>query len=1174
MAEDGLRVHLLGQPRLFFEGAPYPFAGKRNALPLLAYLLLHRHKRIAREFLAFTLWPDADEPEALAALRRALHELTKELPPSPVPWILSAVETLAWNPDAPVFFDADEFESRSQRDETLEEAVALYDGDLLESSYDDWTFAHRERLRTLYLAGLFSLIVTHRRRRDFAKAIAYARRALAIDPWREDVVRQLVATRYEAGDRAGALAEFDRFAQRLREEMDIAPMPESSALRELVLKNAPAGTPARETQPSPAEPKAARADFPMVGRRAEVEQLREAWSRAVQGRMTVVLIGGEAGIGKSRLAADLAVFAESQGARVMTGSTSPTESEAYQPIAEAFRSALPLVAAIDVDPVWMQSLATVVRELRDRISGLGTLSPLEPAREQQRLFEAFVHCLTALTKPRPLLLVLEDLHWAGESTVAALAFLCRRLGRVPILIVGTYRVEEFDRTHPLRRLRRELREDGSLVHVSPRRLTRDAIAELVSGVPALAQRANASDALHARSEGNPLFVVEAIRELIETRSSAGLDEPTAGIRRLIEDRVGRLGDGARALAEIAAVGGVSFEVEALRDVSGWSDDTVSDALGELVDRDFLRDAGARGRLAFAFTHHVIQSVIYEQTDADARTQRHRRFARVLEEIHAGRAADVAAVVATHYDRGGEPARAAERFAVAATRAFEVFAHAEVERFASRGLELAVEPALRYDLLMQRERARALRGDRTGQRADLDAAERLASALGDERATCACLARRVALHRDLGEVDEERRATSALLESARRHDFRDWLAEAYLAQAKTETHASAYDDARALGEKALDAFVAARDVDGEVRSLCILVEISAHGGAFAKVREYYARAAAAAQGRQDSALIARAAQAAGQAAFVLLRYAECAEFTQLALDRFRTIGDRAGEADSLARLGAVQIHTGDKKDALRMTAAAAKIYEEIGMLRGTAAVLTNFGVLAAKNRLLDESDGSLSQALVHFVTLGDVRGQVLCTLNMQTNAVWRADRAAALALAERGLALAKTTDSPPLESWALMSLGMAQRDLENFDVAIESLEAARTIIETLEAPLDVFEVNSELALAHLMAGHVGLARSLTDECLAFAQTQPFDVGIPEHLNWLAARAYRASGDEKRAGDFLARAYDVIERAASEIDTPSMRDAFLTLKINREIIAARDEGRWPGYVEAARASGTRA
>src|SRR5690242_11530233 len=123
-----------------------------------------------------------------------------------------------------------------------------------------------------------------------------------------------------------------------------------------------------------------------------------------------------------------------------------------------------------------------------------------------------------------------------------------------------------------------------------------------------------------------------------------------------------------------------------------------------------------------------------------------------------------------------------------------------------------------------------------------------------------------------------------------------------------SYASAYDDASETAEKALEAFEAIDHVDGEVRALCLLVQISAHRGSFAKVRDYYARAAAAAQERADSALVANAAQAAGQAAYVLLDYAESAEFTQLALDTFRAIGDRAGEADSLARLGAVRIAT--------------------------------------------------------------------------------------------------------------------------------------------------------------------------------------------------------------------------------------------------------------------------
>ena|SRR5471032_1889602 len=145
----------------------------------------------------------------------------------------------------------------------------------------------------------------------------------------------------------------------------------------------------------------------------------------------------------------------------------------------------------------------------------------------------------------------------------------------------------------------------------------------------------------------------------------------------------------------------------------------------------------------------------------------------------------------------------------------------------------------------------------------------------------------------------------------------------------------------------------------------------------------------------------------------------------------------------------------------------------------------------------------------------------------------------------------------------MCLCTALRDLQNLGDAIETLEGARKIIETLEAPLDVFEVKTELALAHLMAGHIVLARTLTVECLEFAQSQDYDVGIPEHLYWLAARVFRASGDAKRSTELLDRAFELITRAAREMDSPSKRDVFMNLSLNQEIVDAHETNSWPAY-----------
>src|SRR5262249_33444370 len=151
------------------------------------------------------------------------------------PWIVGDAETVRWNDRSEAFVDVVEFERLGEAADTQQSAVELYTGDLLENIYDDWVLGERERLRARYFALLDELIDRYRAERNFAGAITCAKRVLSSDPWREDALRSLIALRYEAGDTAGALAEYDRFARRLRDELAIAPMPETVAVRQSIL---------------------------------------------------------------------------------------------------------------------------------------------------------------------------------------------------------------------------------------------------------------------------------------------------------------------------------------------------------------------------------------------------------------------------------------------------------------------------------------------------------------------------------------------------------------------------------------------------------------------------------------------------------------------------------------------------------------------------------------------------------------------------------------------------------------------------------------------------------------------------------------------------------------------------------------------------------------------------
>jgi predicted ATPase/DNA-binding SARP family transcriptional activator len=267
-------------------------------LPLLAWLVLHRRAPLSRESLAFAFWPDLAEEDAKGDLRRHLYYLTKALPPrNGEPWLIADKKTVAWNASADATIDIVEFERLAAVDSALEDAVRLYRGPFLEGVEDEWVEPERERFKSLAEAALLKLIVRHADD-DPARAIAFAQQLLRVDPWREDALRSLMTLRHRSGDRAGALHEFHEFAARLRKDLDVSPMPETTAVFESI---------ANATAPQVAVvARAARTNLPersaeLIGRTAVLEDVR-----ALLGSTRIATLAGTGGVGKTRLAIDTA----------------------------------------------------------------------------------------------------------------------------------------------------------------------------------------------------------------------------------------------------------------------------------------------------------------------------------------------------------------------------------------------------------------------------------------------------------------------------------------------------------------------------------------------------------------------------------------------------------------------------------------------------------------------------------------------------------------------------------------------------------------------------------------------------------------------------------------------------------------------------------------------------
>ncbi|MFY9720285.1 MAG: AAA family ATPase, partial [Candidatus Cybelea sp.] len=590
-------MRLFGQPALTVDGQAFRLATPRKSLQVLAYLLMHRAAPVSRDYLAFLLWPDEEEGVARGRLRSTVSDLLRVLPQPGGDFIGTSPEELWWNNDVALSLDVDAFAEAANDAARLEEAVALYRGDLLPELYDEWLYGLRERFRNIYLTVLTQLVSSLRKRGELTRAIDVARKILEADPWREDIVRRVVALRYESGDAAGAISEYRQFAARLRDEMGVDPMPETVAVAERVAKGDAAGDDDREAEAA-TQGRAAerRRSLPFFGRAREIERLSEAWSRAKMQRGGIVFIGGEPGIGKSRLVREFMESVEESGGRALYGATGYPEAFPYQALVEALRGQLPLVTALDIGATWFAALAPVLPELAQRVGPLPPLPTIGADDQRLRLFEALGRAFVGLARPRPLLVVLEDLHWASQATFDALAFLARRASGTRMLFVVTFRDDEALAQHPLRALQREAKIEGTAASMSVLPLDVGVVERIVAetGVPLDGTVAAVAVTLHRRSGGNPLFLAQ----LLEATSPE--ESVPATVASLVGARVAALTAQTQMVAEVAALAGQRFSAEVVRDVTGYGDAVVDCALDELLDRRIVHETAGRGILPYQF----------------------------------------------------------------------------------------------------------------------------------------------------------------------------------------------------------------------------------------------------------------------------------------------------------------------------------------------------------------------------------------------------------------------------------------------------------------------------------------------------------------------------------------------------------------------------------------------
>lgn len=679
-----LHIQLLGDFRLTCDEEPLPTIVQARQRSLLAYLVLHRGALLPRQHLAFLFWPDTGEAQALTNLRNLLHKLRQALP-EPERFLQADTQTVQWRPDAPCTLDVADFSSLAQSatQADLEQAVNLYRGDLLPSCYDEWIVPERERLQHVLLGALEKLVSQAEAAHNYSAAVGYAQQLVQCDPLHEETYRHLMRLHALNDDRAAAMHAYHTCVTNLQRELGVEPSPPTRHAYERLLN----------LQAQPAPPRVQAAVLPLVGRERDWALLQSLWRGAATCRPHLVLIKGEAGIGKTRLAEELIEWVGRQGYPALTAHCYSAQGQlAYAPLVEWLR-AHPLHG---LDEIWLTELARLLPEIMAEHPRLPRPTPLTQDWQRLRLFKALAHAL--LQDRSSLLLHLEDIQWCDRDTLDWLCYLLQShldaSAQVRLLVIGSLRIEELSPNHPLESLLADLHRADQLTEIELGSLDEPATFLLASHVVGQQLDPALRPLLFQGSEGHPLFVVEMARAGLAQIEPRGPDHARAmmhtvpalplKVRRVIEARLRQLAPPAQDLVGLAAAVGRAFTFDVLRHASSADEETLVRGLDELWRRRIIREQSAD---AYDFSHDKIREVAYAALSLARRKLLHHRIAQALEIVYGPALDSVSGQIATHYELAGRLEQAIPYYERAADVAQRIYANADAIRDYGHALAL-------------------------------------------------------------------------------------------------------------------------------------------------------------------------------------------------------------------------------------------------------------------------------------------------------------------------------------------------------------------------------------------------------------------------------------------------------------------------------------------------------
>lgn len=1078
---------------------------------LLQILAGERGRVFPADELIEYLWPGEELSLRSAAsnLRNRVAELRKILEPQIARgeqsrYILTRHGGYLFSAEGDCWVDTEEFsrcEERGRRayaagrwDEAIaafEGACALYRGEYLsEERYAEWALPYRERWRERVVEVLSLLADSLARRGQYGAALGYVERALGESPLDERLYRQLMVYACCAGERARAVRAYERCRAVLERELGERPSSQTEEIfRQIRAEDIP-----QRIYPKAAEGLAVlRVPVkivrpPFVGRVREWERLCGALSAARRGAGRLVLMCGEAGVGKTRLGEEFARWAQERaGAQVLCGRCYELENPLMLSLwVDTLREGISLLNPGDLKDVpsaWLAEMAELLPELRRVLPQLPQ-GVLPPEHRQYRLFETLWSILRALTaRAAPLVLFLDDLQWADFSSLDFLCYLLERLASEALLLVGTARSEEL--TARLERVRDQGARVGRLEEIVLGRLSEREIGELVQSLAdELEVTADFGGRLYRESMGNPLFAVAVLQGFFENgafvREGARwrLADPSRielapSAVRLIERRVRRVSTAAQRVLQIVACA-VQIEGEVLEAAWDGTGEELFVLLGELVGQGLLSERGGR----YEFAHERFREVVYGRLEEPQRIWLHRRIAQALERVYADPAgAGLAGQLAQHYEQGGQPVQALEWIFKAVNEHGKRYHLEEGLQVAEQGLRLLQKLAGR---LPERER---LEKEFDLMLEQLD----LLFKGGHTQAAQENVERLLTLAERLGVLHQ---------------------AKALHWQAFWHTRTAQYQEALRYAQEALK--LSDQHTDATLKAV-ILDQI-------------------------------------GLIHFCMGNYRTALEYYQQSLEIFRT-RDRLKEAHAWNDCANALVKLGEYRQALKHYEASLKLYRELQEQKKASAILNNIGATLRYCGEYYQALRSLEQACAIDRTTGDRLGLGFSLCNLAQTYRLLGCPQEALTLSEEAYQIFSSVEDPfgqcMMERW----LGVTYRELGDYERAQDYVKRALEKAQAIEAQAEEGECLLEIAQILLDSGdHNGSLQSL-QQALQLGQRLAWSYLITR-IYLVQGAVYLAQGDAQNALSTVQAALELITQHGWGGELP-IRAHYLNYRILRAL-----------------------